>query len=176
MEHGDKLFCHSSLSLAWSAMSNISYMSTGFAVYLACHMQSTCMYIVCTLAHTDRIVESAEGQADPNADYTGQIRQFSEIGRGGVGTTPRPWVCYTQSTSSSIVQWQFPNGSGVPSGSGQAEGSEFFQVYLDDGRLVLLRGPDYNSPDGEYCCVIPSVSSQSRCVTLSECTSALSIY
>ena len=79
-------------------------MSSGFAVYLAPYMQSTCMYIVCTLAHTGRIVEAAEGAADPNADYTGQIRQFSEIGQSGMGTTPRPWVCYTQSASSSTVQ------------------------------------------------------------------------
>ena len=158
-------------------MTNISYMSTGFAVYLACYMQSTCMYIVCTLAHTGRIVEAAEGTADPNTDYTGQIRQFSEIGRSGGGTTPRPWVCYTQSASSSTVQWQFPNGSVVPSGSGQAMGSEFHQLYLsNDGRLVLTRGPDYNSPDGEYCCVVPFVGDQRRCVTLSECTSALRIY
>ena len=150
-------------------MTNISYMSTGFAVYLACYMQSTCMYIVCTLAHTDRIVESAEGIADPNADYTGHIRRFFEIGRSGVGTKPRPWVCYTQrASSSSDVQWQFPDGSAVPLGSGQAMGSEFYQQFLHDGRLALIRGPDYNSPDGEYCCVIPAVPSQRRCVTLSE--------
>ena len=157
-------------------MTNISYMSTGFAVYLACHMQSTCMYIVCTLAHTSRIVEAAEGGRDPDADYTDQIRQFSEIGQSGKGTTPRPWICYTQSASSSTVQWQFPNGSDVPSGSGQAMGSKFHQEYLSDGRLVLIRGPDYNSPDGEYCCVAPSVTDQKRCVTLSECASTLSIH
>ena len=158
-------------------MTNISYMSTGFAVYLACYMQSTCMYIVCTLAHTGRIVESAEGGRDPTADYTGQIHQFSEIGQSGMGTTPRPWVCYTQSASSMTVQWQFPNGSVVPSGTGQAVGSEFYQLYLSsDGRLALIRGPDYNSPDGEYCCVVPSVSSQRRCVTLSEWDSELSIH
>ena len=132
--------------------------------------------IVCTLAHTGRIVETTEGTADPTADYTGQIRQFSEIGVSGMGTTPRPWACYTQRASSSTVQWQFPDGSVVPSGSGQATGSQFYQQYLNDGRLVLIRGPDYNSPDGEYCCVAPSVADQRRCVTLSECTSALRIY
>ena len=126
------------------------------------------MYIVCTVAHTGRIVEAAEGHQDPTADYTGQIHQFSEIGQSGTGTIPRPWVCYTQSASSSTVQWQFPNGSVVPSGTGQATGSQFYQLYQSDGRLVLIRGPDYNSPDGEYCCVVTTDPGQRRCVTLSE--------
>ena len=156
----------------------ISYMSTGFAVYLAYYMQSTCMYIVCTLAYTVRIVESDDGADDPTADYTGQIRQFSEIGPSGVGTIPRPWVCYTQRTTLSTVQWQTPNGSvvpTVPSGFTQATGSELYQVSVDSTLFALIRGPDYNSPDGEYCCVITSVSGQRRCVTLSECASELSL-
>ena len=125
------------------------------------------MYIlVCTLAHTVRIAESTE---QFTVDYTGQIRQFSEIGPGGTSTTPRPWVCYTQGVASigSDVQWQTPNGSGVPSGTGQATGSQFYSLDISQG-LVLIRGPDYNSPDGEYCCVITTVSGQRRCVTLSE--------
>ena len=160
-------------------MTNISYMSSVFAVYLACYMQSTCKYIVCTLAHTVRIVESYEGADDPNADYTGQIRQFSEIGQSGVGTTPRPWVCYTQKTTLSTVQWQTPDGSvvpTVPSGFTQASGSELYQVAIVSTLFALIRGPDYNSPDGEYCCEITIASGQRRCVTLSKCTSALSIY
>ena len=137
-------------------------------------MQPTCMYNIYTLPHTVRIVEAAEASQDPTADYTGQIRQFSEIGPGGSGTTPRPWVCYTQSTTSSIVQWQTPTGSVVSSGSGQATSNQFYTIAISIG-LALIRGPDYNSPDGEYCCEITTVSGQRRCVTLSECASALSI-
>ena len=121
-------------------------------------------------SHTVRIVESAEAAYDPTVDYTGQIRQFSEIGRGGAGTTPRPWVCYVQGVASigSDVQWQTPSGSVVPSGTGQATGSQFYSIAISVG-LALLRGPDYNSPDGEYCCEITTVPGQRRCVTLSEC-------
>ena len=127
------------------------------------------MYNIFTLPHTVRIAESAEATRDPNADYTGQIRQFSEIGQGGSGTTPRPWLCYVQGVASidSEVQWQTPNGSVVPSGSGQAMGSEFYTIAIPQG-LALVRGPDYNSPDGEYCCEITTASGQRRCVTLSE--------
>ena len=126
----------------------------------------------CTLAHTVRIAESRE---PVTVDYTGQIRQFSEIGPSGSGTTPRPWICYTDfdlvNNPIAVVQWQTPSGSVVPSGTGQATGSQFYSADIAQG-LALLRGPDYNSPDGEYCCVITSVSGQRRCVTLSECTSA----
>ena len=136
-------------------MTNISYMSTGFAVYLACYMQSTsCMYIICTLAHTVRIVEFAEGVADLNADFTDQIRQFSEIGPSGSGTTPCPWVCYIQGSATG-VHWQTPNGNAVPPippGFTQAMGSQLYQA-VAGGDLALIRGPDYNSPHGEYCCV-----------------------
>ena len=132
-------------------------------------MQPTCMYNIYTLPHTVRIVEASEPDT---VDYTGQIHQFSEIGQGGSGTTPRPWVCYFQGVArhliGSVVQWQTPSGSVVPSGSGQATGSQFFQIDIDNG-LALLRGPDYNSPDGEYCCEITTVSGQRSCVTLSEC-------
>ena len=119
-----------------------------------------------------RIAESREVYA---VDYTGQIRQFSEIGPSGFGTTPRPWLCNVVNVASS---WQWPNGSVVPmipSGFTQATGSELYQATTEGGP-VLIRGPDYNSPDGEYCCVIPTVPGQRRCVTLSECTSELSIY
>ena len=130
-------------------------------------MQPTCMYNIYTLLHTVRIAEAREHFT---VDYTGQIRQFSEIGQSGVGTTPRPWVCYTQGVASigSDVQWRTPSGSVVPSGSGQATGSQFYSADINSG-LVLIRGPDYNSPDGEYCCVITTISGQRRCVTLSEC-------
>ena len=137
-------------------------------ILILVYLQPTLLYIVCPLKHmyTDRIAESGEPST---VDYTGQIRQFSEIGPGGVGTTPGPWVCYVQNTSSG-VQWQMPNGSvvlTVPSGF-IANGTELYQTTNSSG-AALIRGPDYNSPDGEYCCVIPMVSGQRKCVTLSEC-------
>ena len=135
---------------------------------------ATCSLHACTLyvlLHTGRIAEAAEGIADPNADYTGQIRQFSEIGPSGMGTTPRPWVCYVSSSTASSIQWQTPDGSVVPAtppGFTQAVGDVLYQFVIDDFRVAIIRGPDYNSPDGEYCCVITTVSGQSSCVTLSE--------
>ena len=44
-------------------------------------MQSTCMYVVCTLVSTVRIAE---------VDYTGQICQFSETGVGEPTDIPHP--------------------------------------------------------------------------------------
>ena len=51
-------------------------------------------------------------------------------------------------------------------------GSQLYTTFEDGSliggpidRLRLYRGPDYNSPDGEYCCVL---ANQRRCVTLSE--------
>ena len=122
-------------------------------------------------------VRIAESREPPSVDYTGQIRQFSEIGPGGPFegpniVTPRPWVCYVQGTASS-VQWETPDGSVIPtvtSGFTQANGSELYQG-TNFFHLALIRGPDYNSPDGEYCCEITTISGQRRCVTLSECAS-----
>ena len=124
-----------------------------------------------------RIVEGDEGDADPNADYSGQIHQFSEIGpSGSFWIKPRPFVCYVQGTdprNNTSVQWQTPNGTAVPrtpEGFRRATGSELYQGANNDGiGLGIARGPDYNSPDGEYCCVITGTS-QRRCVALSECT------
>ena len=109
----------------------------------------------------------------PTIDYTDQIRRFSEIGSGGPNVhPPLPWVCYVQGidpATNPVVQWQTPDGSVVPSGTGiaLATGSQLFQIAFNYG-VVLYRGPDYNSPDGEYCCVITTVPGQRRCVTLSE--------
>ena len=126
----------------------------------------------CTLAHIVRIAESRDADT---VDYTGQIHQFSEIGPSGPRTvTPRPWVCYVEGRSDDL-QWQTPNGSVVltiPSEFTQANGSELYQVATNSGP-ALIRGPDYNSPDGEYCCVIASIPDLRRCVTLSECSCAL---
>ena len=135
------------------------------------------MYVMCTHSQTVRIAESRE---PVTVDYTGQIRSFSEIGPSGPFegpnmVTPRPWVCYVEGKSiASAAQWQTPNGSVVPTvplGFTQADGSELYQT-VSQHRLVLIRGPDYNSPDGEYCCV-KTDPSQKRCVTLSECAGAV---
>ena len=72
------------------------------------------------------------------------------------------------------MQWQTPDGNEVPrvpAGFTQATGSQLLQGANNDGiSLSLAHGPDYNSPDGRYCCVITGTG-QRRCVTLSECGS-----
>ena len=78
-------------------------------------------------------------------------------------------------SSGSVVQWQTPGGLSLLNGSGQATGSQLFQVYLGHG-VALVRGPDYDSPEGEYCCVITTVPGQRRCVTLSECLVVFFFY
>ena len=146
---------------------------------LACYMHPTCMYIVCILAHTVRIAESREPDT---IDYTGQIRQFSEIGPGGPfegpnAIFPRPWVCYV-SNSASSVQWQTPDGMVVPTRPSvftQAVGDELYLLAFDRFHLALIRGPDYTSPDGDYCCAITTVPGQRRCVTLSECAIVIKV-
>ena len=124
-----------------------------------------------TLAHIARISE-----ASILIDYTGEIRSFSEIGPGGQPgvVTPRPWVCDIDGDGSS-AQWQTPDGSTVqPAPSdpidNQLTGSELYTTFEtgNPDRLRLFRGPLYNSPDGEYCCVLTTVPNQRRCVTLSE--------
>ena len=52
------------------------------------------LVILHVYTHAVRIAESREAGA---VDYTGQIRQFSNIGPSGPLTvTPRPWVCYVE--------------------------------------------------------------------------------
>ena len=134
--------------------------------YYSYNLPATCSLHACTIFTLFNTVRIAESTEQFTVDYTGQICQFSEIGPAGTGTTPRPWICFVLSSA----QWQWPNGSAVttaPSGFTQATGSELYQVTTRGGP-ALIRGPDYNSPDGEYCCVIPAVPSQRRCVTLSE--------
>ena len=123
------------------------------------------VYIIGTLAHTDRISASEDAST---VDYTGQIHQFSEIGPGGTGTTLRPWGCFT---AANAAQWLTPSGNVVPTTPGgftKATGSELYQATVPNFATFLVRGPDYNSPDGEYCCVITAIPDQRRCVTLSQ--------
>ena len=115
----------------------------------------------------------------PSIELTGEIRSFSEIGPGGPFTGPnavtiRPWVCDISGDGSS-AEWQTPDGSAVPTTTSdlianQLTGNELVTSFEDGvplDRLRLFRGPDYNSPDGEYCCVL-TATNERRCVTLSE--------
>ena len=133
-------------------------------------------YMLYTLLHTHTggIIEGSLGIGD----YTGDIRSFVEIGPGGpVEVIPRPWICDINGDGSS-AQWQTPNGSIVPTvpptlpAGFQLTGSELYTTLVVDihgvYRLRLFRGPLYNSPDGEYCCVLTAVPNQRRCVTLSK--------
>ena len=131
------------------------------------------MFNIYTLAHTAgvRLASLPTG-----SDYTDDIRSFSEIGPGGPPVVqPRPWVCDINGDDSS-ARWVTPDGSTVPTApsdpiTNPLTGSELFTTFEDGSsldRLRLFRGPDYNSPDGEYCCELTEVTNQRRCVTLSE--------
>ena len=130
-----------------------------------------------TLAHTAGVYVAS---LPAGSDYTGDIRSFSEVGPGGPAEVqPRPWVCDINGDGSS-AQWQRPDGYAVPTApsdpiDNQLTGSELYTTFEDGSlighptdRLRLFRGPDYNSPSGEYCCVLTAVANQRRCVTLSE--------
>ena len=73
--------------------------------------------------------------------------------------------------------WQLPNGSNVPLGNRpmgvfiDAVDDELFISGIATNTAVLLnRGPDHFSPDGEHCCVrIAGGTTPSRCLTFSEC-------
>ena len=49
-----------------------------------------------------------------------------------------------------------------------AVGEELFITGVP-GAVVLARGPDHFSPDGEHCCVRNNDNTHRRCVTFSEC-------
>ncbi len=49
-----------------------------------------------------------------------------------------------------------------------AERGEIF-ISSDVGAVVLHRGPDHYSPDGEHCCVRNNDKTHRICVTFSEC-------
>ncbi len=119
--------------------------------------------------------ESAE---PAGTDHTGDIVSFTAVGSGALGTNPRPWFCYTLplghngvSPSPSNVEWQGPDGVDIVRGDTPADNG--VATRLVGGRIpgiVLSRGTNYFSPDGDYCCVltISSTESERRCVTFSE--------
>ncbi len=115
--------------------------------------------------------ESAE---PAGTDHTGDIVSFTKVGSGAYGTIPRPWFCYTHSTSNNPtnVEWQTPDGVTIPTGDIVAPDNSIVtrSVNVYPSGIVLSRGTDYFSPDGDYCCVLTmdDTESERRCVTFSE--------
>ncbi len=103
-------------------------------------------------------------------DHTGEIISFTDIGTGAGdrNVPPRPWICYTTVSTNVYVEWQFPNGTTVPTavGNGAATGDQL-NTRRDGAFVFLYRGSTHNSPDGEHCCV-RTTTNERRCVTFSE--------
>ncbi len=112
-------------------------------------------------------VELRASHEPEGTDHTGEIISFSAVGSGALGTLPRPWVCYTSTTNSAGVEWQFPDGTTVPTGGAVATGDQLITRVIGGG-VALSRGPTHNSPDGEHCCVVTVDPTQRLCVTFSE--------
>ncbi len=115
--------------------------------------------------HIVRLSDSSEPEG---TDHAGKIITFSAVGSGASGF-PRPWICYTDDTSN--VEWQFPNGSKIKTVSSApylATDTRLFSRFIDHHGIALYRGPDYNSSEGEYCCV-RTTTNERKCVTFSEC-------
>ncbi len=77
-------------------------------------------------------------------------------------------MCLTDDISN--VEWQFPNGSLVGAQTHPpylASGTNFFSRNAVPHYVILYRGPDYNSPDGEYCCVRTTTNDR-KCATFSK--------
>ncbi len=107
--------------------------------------------------------------AEPGGtDHTGDIVSFTAVGSGAEGTTPHPWICYTNRNPNN-VEWQTPDGITIPTGDDVAPDDSVVTRTLSVG-LVLSRGTNYYSPDGDYCCVLTmdGTESEKRCVTFSE--------
>ncbi len=118
-----------------------------------------------------------ESQEPAGTDHTGDIVSFTAVGSGADGTNPRPWFCYTlpsgyiHAPSPSNVEWQGPDGVNIVRGDTPADdGVATRSVGFETPGIVLSRGTNYFSPDGDYCCVltIGSTESERRCVTFSE--------
>ena len=113
----------------------------------------------------------APSKAPDGTDHTNQTFLITRIGPGG-GTgneLPYPLFCFTSDNNN--VVWQFPNGTYVPliqQGVFQASGNQLFVVEFANRGVALLRGSDYLSPTGDYCCV-SIISGERRCITFSKC-------
>ncbi len=116
----------------------------------------------------DRLAASNEPSP---TDHTGEIISFTAVGSGTGTDPPRPWICYTPDTSTrdtSNVVWQRPDGTTIATGANTAPDNDVV-TRINDGLLVLSRGTNYFSPDGEYCCVLTISGTETRrCVTFSE--------
>ena len=115
--------------------------------------------------------ESAE---TAGTDHTGDIVSFTAVGSGS--GNPRPWVCYTAPLNSNDfptnAHWQTPDGANIEQGFITPAAADDIVTRLISGvtpGVVLYRGTNYFSPDGDYCCVIEDTSER-RCVTFSEYT------
>ncbi len=131
--------------------------------------------IINTLNFT--VVELRESAEPVGTDHAGDIVSFTDVGSGAEDTTPRPWVCYTSplgtesSPAPSNVDWQTPDGVNIVRGNSPANDGVATRSF--GGRspgIVLSRGTNYFSPDGDYCCVLTmdGTESERRCVTFSE--------
>ncbi len=80
------------------------------------------------------IVELRESAEPVGTDHTGDIVSFTAVGTGKPGTTPRPWVCYTQLPSGIIplnVDWYTPDGAFVPYANAPA--TDGISQYINGG-------------------------------------------
>ncbi len=122
-------------------------------------------------------VELRESAEPAGIDHTGDIVSFTAIGTGAEGTSPRPWFCYTlpfghyDAPAPTNVEWQTPDGINIV--RGDTPGDDGVATRLVGGPtpgIVLARGTNHTSPDGDYCCVLTmnGTESEKKCVTFSE--------
>ncbi len=114
-----------------------------------------------------------ESEEPDGTDHTGDIVNFTAVGSGAGSDRPRPWVCYTlpNKIGPTNVQWQTPDGVIIPTGGNVApDDSVVTRKVGNPSGVVLSRGTNYFSPDGDYCCVLTmnGTESERRCVTFSE--------
>ena len=131
------------------------------------------LYFTSMFMHAVELRESVE---PAGTDHTGDIVSFTDVGSGS--GNPRPWVCYTAPFTSDIssphsnVEWQTPGSASIPSGTTPAVDNSIITRSFGGGTpgVLLARGTNYFSPDGDYCCVLTmsSTESERRCVTFSE--------
>ncbi len=98
-------------------------------------------------------------------DRTGEIISFSDVGPA-VATA---FYCYASNIGD--VVWQFPNGNEFPVvfGMDAVNNELFISGIFDPEAVIVHRGPDHFSPDGEHCCVVRPSPTMRLCVTFSEC-------
>ena len=121
-------------------------------------------------------VELRESAETAGTDHTGDIVSFTAVGSGAGTARPRPWLCYTLPLSTdnfpTNAHWQTPNGTNIERDPNTPAAADDIVTRSFNGAtpgVVLYRGTNYFSPDGDYCCVIEGTSER-RCVTFSEYT------